>query len=368
MLNLMNLIFLYQIILTMLLFLPSAIFSGLVSEYAIPLLFLFLLSSFFYFLTKKKDRFDFSYITVYIPSKFILKCFFIFFIILNFSEFIFLATHGGHQALYVNERPIFPFLIFKALSFPAFYFATILVVTRKYVVSKVLVWLTIISPLFTGSRGLTIFLLLTYFFVTYGPYFFLKARFFITGIFMLTLFVCIGYYREPINMNILDYIFLVLSSLNEFAFSAMNIGSCHIPYDAVFKQFSNVFFGSKSDFRVATLLTECVSPGASEKGYGISSSILGESTILGGSIWYIYFTVFLYLNAFVFSLLICTSSPLMHMIGISLLPFLLYSVRTEIVYPYVFLIKILIYILLALIINQFLVKSCEKNIAEVKQQ
>lgn len=361
MLYLTNLIFLYQIILTVLLFLSSSIFSGLIIEYTIPLLFIFVMSATIYFITKRGNSFKYCQISICLPSKLILQCFFFFFIALNFSEFIFVATHGGHQALYMADRPLFPFLIFKLLAFPAFYFATIIILTKNYVVSRLLVWLALFSPLLTGSRGMTIFLLLAYLFVTFGPFFFIRFKFAILGFLMIISFIGIGYYREPINMSIADYIILVVSSLNEFAFASMNISNCQIPFSNVFTQFGDIFLGAKSDFRVATLLTECVSPGASEKGYGISSSIVGESKILGDNLWFLYFIAILSINSIMISILLRSGSRLSHMVGISLLPFILYSVRTEIVYPYVFLIKILIYILIAMIINQILVKSSAVN-------
>lgn len=115
------------------------------------------MSATIYFITKRGNSFKYCQISIYLPSKLILQCFFFFFIALNFSEFIFVATHGGHQALYMADRPLFPFLIFKLLAFPAFYFATIIILTKNYVVSRLLVWIALFSPLLTGSRGMTIF-------------------------------------------------------------------------------------------------------------------------------------------------------------------------------------------------------------------
>lgn len=286
------------------------------------------------------------------------------FIVLNLIRFLRIVEAGTHQVLYTDSSFVLFDLPLKVLAFPAYYLAiSRLMITRSLADEKLAI-LSVISVLLTGSRGLAVFGFISIILYRLGLGGIFRLRYIFLGFFMVFIFLMIGFFREPIDMDIQSYIILVLASLNEFAVSSLNVNQCGIEPALVFQQFNSLLLGIIDYNRVTFLLTECVSPGAISHGYGIASSVIAESMIISPDRWYLVFIIVISANSIFASLLITSNYSVLRTVGLAWLPFVLYSVRTEIIYPYIFLLKIFTAVTMLAILQLFL-KAFSKRLALV---
>lgn len=298
-----------------------------------------------------------SDLDISLPSLFVVYFFCISFIALNVYYFYVTWVGGGHQALYLNNERSYFLLFLKLIAFPGYYLAFISLCVGKGLKGKWIQALTILSLLLSGSRGLFLFSVLSLIVIKFGIKIFFRPRVVLLGFLMVAGFLFIGYIREPINLDFEQYVFLVVYSLNEFAQSNLLINQCQIDSSLVIKQFDEVFLGVLNENRVTTALTMCVSPGAVEKGYGIASSLTGESFLLSQQ-WGLAINFFIIiLNSAIVSSFFVLRSSLIKTLGLVLIPFVLYTVRAEVLYPLVFLIKGGVAILIAYCFNYILPKK-----------
>jgi hypothetical protein len=286
------------------------------------------------------------------------------FVALNFIEFVRIVMAGTHQILYTESSARLELVPLKIFAFPAYYIAiSRLMMTRKIPDEKLAI-LSMVSILLTGSRGLAIFGLISIILYRFGLVEIFRIRNIIGAIVMIFIFLLIGYVREPIQMDVASYFILVIGSLNQFAVSSLNVNQCAIEPIMVIQQFTSLFSGSIDANRVTYWLTECVSPGATSEGYGVASSVLAESMIVSPKNWVFVFLALMLINSLCVSLFMVSNHSLLRAIGCAWLPFVLYSVRAEIIYPYIFIIKILAAVMI-LSMLQLLIKASLKRSAFV---
>lgn len=335
-----------QFSLSGLFFAPSLLASGSYDELQF-FIFPFVMSFIFVILArpakKEADRLR-DENKVEIPLKCIRSVAIISFIIVNIYYFSVVIMYGGHQAIYTSNVFSYWLLPFKILALPAFYLALITVGTERKALSEKLGWLAILSTLLSGSRGLFLFSLVSTIFYKKGVYFALSLKAVALCSFLILMFLVIGFIREPIGLNFISYVSLVVGSLSQFSSAAINASTCDMNQFLVFSQYSKVFFGILDSGRVTYNLTECFLPGAVLEGYGISSSLVAESVVLGGDNWYVIYCGVVVLNSIVAGSLLSTKNNYLRAVGIAFLPFVFYSFRAEIVYPYVFLVKITVFL------------------------
>jgi hypothetical protein len=280
---------------------------------------------------------------------------FLSFITINVIEFARIFLAGTHQILYTDNSMRIEILPLKILAFPAYFLAISRLMVARKLANEKMAMLALVSILLTGSRGLAIFGLLAILLYRMGLHEFIRVRSIFIFILTIFCFIVIGYIREPIGMDPVSYLLLVLGSFNQFAVSSLSVDQCSIDASQVAQQFSSIFIGSLDGSRVTHWITECVSPGASAKGYGVASSIVAESILINSHLWPLVYIVVIFINALFVSFFLTSRHALFRAIGCAWLPFILYSVRAEILYPYVFLVKIL-FSMLALYLLQTLLK------------
>lgn len=285
------------------------------------------------------------------------------FIVLNLIECLIVLSAGTHQILYTEGSFGLEIIPLKILAFPAYFLAVSRLMIADKISKEKLAIISLLSILLTGSRGLPIFGLIAIILYRMGLGIIFRSSVILIVLALIIIFLSIGYVREPIEMDVHSYLILVIGSLNQFAMSNLNIDQCAIDPGLVLHQFSSIFFGAIDTSRVTYWLTECVSPGATIEGYGVASSIAGEALILNPSYWLLIYILVMCTNAFIIASLMTSRSPALHIVGCAWLPFVIYSVRAEIVYPYVFLIKI-VSSLLILTMLQSLVRASMRRSAQ----
>jgi hypothetical protein len=262
------------------------------------------------------------------------------FIAVNFFEFFRVLIAGTHQILYTEGGVRFWLIPFKIIAFPAYFLAISRLMFADDLSKEKLAIATVLSILLTGSRGLVLFGLIAVFLYRFGLEQLLRLRTFVFALSLIVTFLVIGYVREPFEIGPTAYLVLVVGSLSQFAAASLDIDKCTIDSGLVLKQFAYIFAGIINDGRVTYWLTECVSPGATDEGYGVASSIVGEAKILSLEHWVLVYAAVISINSILIAGLLRSRRPTLRAIGCAWLPFVLYSIRTEIVYPYVILIKI----------------------------
>lgn len=303
--------------------------------------------------------------SIYPPFyEFIVKIALCSFIALNFIEFTRIVVAGTHQVLYTENTPVLQLLPIKILAFPAYFIAISQLMMAGKVADEKLALLAIISILLTGSRGLVIFGVISIILYRFGLAEIFRLRYIATGIIMIFIFLAIGFFREPIQLDVASYLILVIGSLNQFAVSSLSVNQCQIEPIMLFQQFTSLFSGKIDTNRVTYWLTECVSPGATSEGYGIASSLIAESMIFSPENWFLVFLMLIMVNSVCVSLFLTSNHPLLRTVGCAWLPFVIYSVRAEIVYPYIFLIKITVAAFVITVL-QLLIKTSLKRPALV---
>ena len=354
-----------QLLLSLLLFMPAALESDLFGSMHVPvyfvtaLVFLFLimlLASKGKIFAKLNEAFVGS---IKFPISFFEKSVYVAGIFANLITAIFVIMHGDHQVLYtVNSLKIY-LLPFKLMALPAFFLAVARIVVSDKWHDNILACLLIFTGVLSGSRGLLIFSLLAIVLLRNNIFFFfhpLRVFFALIGV---VVFLLVGYYREPIFIDFGDYAILTIRSISEFANSNLAIESCGIAPSMVFYQFFSVFAGVLDFSRTTYNLTYCLTPEALEKGYGIAVSVVGESILLFGQFWFVFYFMYVLFGALIASLMCFSKRSWVKICGIAFIPFLLYSARAELVYPYVFLLRAFIFVSAAYMIS-LIVKGCVK--------
>lgn len=278
------------------------------------------------------------------------------FMVLNFIEFVRVVMAGTHQILYTESSVRLELLPLKILAFPAYYIAISRLMMTERVSDEKLAILSVISILLTGSRGLAIFGLISIILYRFGLNEIFRMRNMASGIVVVFIFLAIGYFREPIQIDMVSYLILVVGSLNQFAVSSLSVNQCAIEPAIVIRQFTSLFSGSIDANRVTYWLTECVSPGATSEGYGVASSVIAESMIISPENWFLLFLILMLVSSLSVALFVTSNYSLLRTIGCAWLPFVLYSVRAEIIYSYVFLVKIVVAVIV-LSVLQLLMKA-----------
>ena len=333
-----------QLALTLTLFSPTILFNPTYfnqhySLYLIIPIILFLPAIYFIESTHKGLNASLTQ-KIRFPSQILLTVSFCSYILSNLITLGLIIKHGDYQILYLENSLKHYITPLKALGLPAFYFAFAKVCGETRFFQERLAWAVLLSSAITGSRGLLIFAIISALIIRKGVSVFLKPKVVLLGIFMILCFLLVGYFREPITIDFDDYILLTIGSIAEFSTSNLNINACGIDSNIIVTEAVPLFFGVLDESRSTYLLTSCISPEAIENGYGIAVSALGESVLALGSKWYLLYYAYLIISSLLAALLITRKSSLLRVTGMAFIPFFLYSVRAELVYPYVFLIRI----------------------------
>ena len=290
------------------------------------------------------------------PSQKLLNISYYSYILSNLVTLAFVLKYGDYQILYLDNSLRYYLAPLKILALPAFFFAFVKVCGETHFFKERLAWVVLLSSAVAGSRGLLVFSVLSLLIIRKGILVFFKPHVAFFGLFMILSFLIIGYFREPITISFYDYILRTIGSIAEFSTSNLNIDACGIDPNIIFTEVKSLFLGILDESRATYLLTYCISPEALKNGYGIAVSALGESVLAFGSHWYELYYAYIVISSLVATLLITRRSSILRMTGVAFIPFLLYSARAELVYPYVFLARIFFAILMLYFIESILPK------------
>jgi hypothetical protein len=265
-------------------------------------------------------------------------------------------THG-HQVLYLEARPSTAavFLPLKLLGSGAVGLAVAVLAGAPRLRAEPLALAALASTLGPGSRGVFFFGALSVLLLRNGWRRLVRVRYAVGAAVAIVFMMALGIARESLDSDLPAYAQLVLATLNSFVESNATVTDCGIPAAAVLTQLPSVLLGRIDEARVTYEQTACHAPEALASGYGIAPSALGELSLLVGAdaaAW--GYAIVPVAFAALLALAYRRGGRFVRLVTLATVPYVLYTVRAELVFPVTYLLKLLVGLHVAILLDGFL--------------
>jgi hypothetical protein len=255
------------------------------------------------------------------------------------------VLRGGHQILYLEDRPssALAFVPLKILGSGAVGLSVATLAGAARLRAEPLALGVLASTLGPGTRGVFFFGMISVLLLRNGWRRLVRARYVAAAAVGAALLALLGLLREEIGSDVPAYAQLVVAALNAFVESNVTVADCGIPASLVLTQLPSVLLGRIDETRVTYEQTYCHAPQALEGGYGIATSALGELSLLVGPVAAAWAYAAVPLGyAALLTLAYRRGGRFARLMALASVPYVLYTVRAELVFPVTYLVKMLI--------------------------